>query len=265
MSVLLEIRDVQRRFGSIQVLSDINLKVVEGEFVSIVGPSGCGKSTLMNIIAGLQSPDSGQVLLADKDITGSSGHVGYMFQKDLLIPWRTVLGNITLGPSLKGGVSKPETLEAAKMAERYGLGQFIDNYPHTLSGGMRQRVALMRTLLLHRPVMLLDEPFGALDAQTRVQLQQWLLAVWADTGGTIMFITHDIDEAIFVSDRVLVMSARPGTIANELQVDIKRPRGIDVTTSEEFVVLKRQAMELLYTSHGLQLSGGIAASGEGLQ
>ena len=205
MSVLLEIRDVQRRFGSIQVLSDINLKVVEGEFVSIVGPSGCGKSTLMNIIAGLQSPDSGQVLLADKDITGSSGHVGYMFQKDLLIPWRTVLGNITLGPSLKGGVSKPETLEAAKMAERYGLGQFIDNYPHTLSGGMRQRVALMRTLLLHRPVMLLDEPFGALDAQTRVQLQQWLLAVWADTGGTIMFITHDIDEAIFVSDRVLVI------------------------------------------------------------
>ncbi len=248
---LLELRDVSRSFGGVEVLTPIDLKIARGEFVSIVGPSGCGKSTLMNIVAGLVEPTSGRVMLEGRDITGRSGHVGYMFQKDLLIPWRTVLGNITFGAALKGRVSKGQLVEAAEMARHYGLSAFLDNYPHTLSGGMRQRVALMRTLALGRPIMLLDEPFGALDAQTRVQLQQWLLAVWAEMQGTILFITHDIEEAVFLSDRVLVMSRRPAAIAAEIRVDLERPRGVVVTTSEEFIAYKRQAMEILYSHRGL--------------
>jgi ABC-type nitrate/sulfonate/bicarbonate transport system ATPase subunit len=227
-------------------LTATSIALADGEFVALVGPSGCGKSTLMNIVAGLLQPTAGRVLIDGVDVTGRPGLAGYMFQKDLLLPWRTVLGNIVLAASLTSRVSKEDRAEAAEMGRRYGLGEFLDTYPHALSGGMRQRVALMRTLAFHRDVLLLDEPFGALDSQTRVEMQQWLLRVWKDTGRTTLFITHDVDEAIFLADRVMIMSPRPGRIVDTLDVDLPRPRGIDMLTSGPFTDLKRTVMAHLY-------------------
>jgi ABC-type nitrate/sulfonate/bicarbonate transport system ATPase subunit len=237
---------VTHAFGSTPVLADVSLSVTEGEFVSIVGPSGCGKSTLFNIVSGLVVPSEGRVLIDGKDVIGSTGHVGYMLQKDLLLPWRTVVDNIVLGAALHGRVRADHRAEARSLAERYGLGEFVDHYPHALSGGMRQRVALMRTLAFAKDLMLLDEPFGALDSQTRLRMQQWLLDVWSDLGRTIVFITHDIDESIFLADRVIVMSARPGSVSGMFQVDIPRPRGLSVLTSEPFTRLKDEIFGLIY-------------------
>ena len=243
----LQVENVRHAFGSTPALASTSLEVREGEFVSLVGPSGCGKSTLFNVISGLIRPTEGRILLDGRDVTGSTGHVGYMLQKDLLLPWRTVTGNIVLGASLTGRATKRDQAEAVALAERYGLGEFVDHYPHALSGGMRQRVALMRTLAVHKDVMLLDEPFGALDSQTRLRMQQWLLDVWEQEGRTVVFITHDVDEAIFLSDRVLVMSARPGHIRAEFDVPLARPRGFELLTSEGFTELKRRILELLYS------------------
>lgn len=234
------------RFGDTLALSEASLEVAPSEFVSIVGPSGCGKSTLFNAIAGLIRPDSGRVLLDGADVTGRTGRVGYMFQKDLLVPWRTVLGNIVLGAALTRGARDADEAEARSLAERYGLGEFVHHYPHALSGGMRQRVALMRTLAVHRDVLLLDEPFGALDSQTRLEMQRWLLEVWSELDRTIVFVTHDVDEAVFLADRVVVMTPRPGRIEAEIPVTIPRPRGLESLTSAEFMALKRQVLGLLY-------------------
>jgi ABC-type nitrate/sulfonate/bicarbonate transport system ATPase subunit len=201
---------------------------------------------LFNIVSGLVRPDTGRVLIDDRDVTNTAGNVGYMLQKDLLMPWRTVIGNITLGAALKRRVTKADTAEAVEFAERYGLGDFLDHYPHALSGGMRQRVALMRTLATKSDVLLLDEPFGALDSQTRLEMQQWLLAVWAETHRTVLFVTHDVDESIFLSDRVLVMGPRPGRIVAELTVDLPRPRTLAMMTSTPFIEIKRDILELLH-------------------
>jgi ABC-type nitrate/sulfonate/bicarbonate transport system ATPase subunit len=249
----LAVEGVRHLFDSLPVLDPTSLEVHEGEFVSLVGPSGCGKSTLFNIVAGLIRPSDGRVLIDGRDVTGTTGHVGYMFQKDLLLPWRTAAGNIVLGASLNGRVRKRDREEARALAERYGLGEFVDHYPHALSGGMRQRVALMRTLAFHRDVMLLDEPFGALDSQTRLRMQQWLLEVWGDLRHTIVFITHDVDEAIFLSDRVLVMSARPGQIRATFQVPLARPRDFRVLTSDAFTELKREILAVIYSETLKQL------------
>jgi NitT/TauT family transport system ATP-binding protein len=234
------------RFGDTLALSEASLQVAPGEFVSIVGPSGCGKSTLFNVISGLLRPTSGRVLLDGRAITGETGHVGYMLQKDLLVPWRTVVGNIVLGAALTHGVTANEEAEARALGARYGLGEFLEHYPHGLSGGMRQRVALMRTLAVHQDVLLLDEPFGALDSQTRLEMQRWLLEVWSEYHATVLFVTHDIDEALFLADRVLVMTPRPGRIEAEIPVTIVRPRGLETLTSPEFMTLKRRVLELLY-------------------
>jgi ABC-type nitrate/sulfonate/bicarbonate transport system ATPase subunit len=234
------------RFGDTIALSDASLEVRAGEFVSIVGPSGCGKSTLFNAISGLLRPASGRVVLDDREITGETGHVGYMLQKDLLVPWRTVIGNIVLGAALTGGVTERDRAEAWTLAARYGLGDFVDHYPHALSGGMRQRVALMRTLAVHRDVLLLDEPFGALDSQTRLEMQRWLLEVWSELDRTVLFVTHDVDEAVFLADRVVVMTPRPGRIEAEIDVAIPRPRGLETLTSPGFMELKRRVLGLLY-------------------
>ncbi|MEU2777124.1 ABC transporter ATP-binding protein [Streptomyces sp. NPDC007162] len=242
----LEIRDVVQRFGSTVALSNTSLDVREGEFISIVGPSGCGKSTLFNIVSGIQRPTEGQVLLDGSDVTGHSGHVGYMLQKDLLLPWRSTLDNILLGASLTRRVTRADRAHAAGLATRYGLGDFLDHYPHAMSGGMRQRVALMRTLAFARDVMLLDEPFGALDSQTRMEMQQWLLSVWAEQRSTILFVTHDVDEAIFLADRVVVMSPRPGRIRQVFDVGLSRPRGLTTLTTPEFTSLKRDILGLIY-------------------
>ena len=238
------------RFDGTAAIEGVQLRIEAGEFVSIVGPSGCGKSTLFNILSGLLVPSSGRVSIDGEDVTGSTGHVGYMFQKDLLLPWRTVVGNIVLGAALTRGVSDRDEAEARQLAARYGLGGFLDHYPHALSGGMRQRVALMRTLAVHTDVLLLDEPFGALDSQTRLEMQRWLLEVWDELDRTVLFVTHDVDEAVFLADRVLVMSPRPGTIAADIPVPVPRPRDLDTLTSAPFMDVKRQVLGLLYREGG---------------
>jgi len=234
------------RFGETVALSETSLQVEAGEFVSLVGPSGCGKSTLFNVISGLLTPASGRVLIEGREVTGRTGHVGYMLQKDLLVPWRTVIGNVVLGAALTRGVTERDEAEAWDLAARYGLGDFADHYPHALSGGMRQRVALMRTLAVHRDVLLLDEPFGALDSQTRLEMQRWLLDVWSELDRTVVFVTHDVDEAVFLADRVVVMTPRPGRIEAEVAVPIPRPRTLETLTSPEFMELKRSVLGLLY-------------------
>ena len=266
----LEIRDVVQRFEETEALTQTSLAVPDGEFVSIVGPSGCGKSTLFNIVSGILRPTSGQVLLDQRDITASPGHVGYMLQKDLLLPWKTALENITLGAALTRRVTRNDREQAAILASRYGLGDFLNHYPHAMSGGMRQRVALMRTLAFARDVMLLDEPFGALDSQTRMEMQEWLLGVWAEQRSTILFVTHDVDEAIFLADRVVVMSSRPGRIQQIFDVGLPRPRRLDTLTDPRFTALKHDILALIYArasgagiSPGTSVIGNEARAGRG--
>ena len=243
---LLEISGVAKSFADTVVLAPTDLRIDEGSFVSIVGPSGCGKSTLFNIIAGLLAPDAGAVTLEGRDIVGAPGHVGYMLQKDLRVPWRSVEDNITMAARLTRRVTEADRSEARQIARRYGLGEFLDHYPKALSGGMRQRVAFMRTLVTHQKLLLLDEPFGALDAQTRLDMQRWLLDVWRESGRTVLFITHDVDESIFLSDRILVMSPRPGRVVADLANTLARPRDLDVLTDPQFVALKSEIMHLLH-------------------
>jgi ABC-type nitrate/sulfonate/bicarbonate transport system ATPase subunit len=250
-SALLNVHAVAKTFAGATVLAPTSLSIEEGSFVSIVGPSGCGKSTLFNIIAGLLAPDSGgDVRVSGSSILGLSGHVGYMLQKDLLVPWRTVEDNITMVARLTRRVSEEDRREARDIARRYGLGEFLNHYPKALSGGMRQRVAFMRTLVSHQPLLLLDEPFGALDAQTRLEMQSWLLNVWRETGRTVLFITHDVDESIFLSDRIVVMSPRPGRIVADLTNTLARPRELDVLTDPQFIELKSTIMHLLHSREG---------------
>jgi ABC-type nitrate/sulfonate/bicarbonate transport system ATPase subunit len=255
--VRLSIEHVTHHFDATVALSATDLQVATGEFVSIVGPSGCGKSTLFNVISGLLRPTSGRVMLDGRDITAAPGHVGYMLQKDLLLPWKTALENITLGASLTRGSHKADKIRAAEMATRYGLGDFLNHYPHAMSGGMRQRVALMRTMAFTRDTMLLDEPFGALDSQTRMEMQRWLLQVWTENQSTVLFVTHDVDEAIFLADRVVVMSPRPGRIRQILPVDLPRPRTLETLTDSSFIRLKRDVLGLIY-----ELPGALDAPAE---
>lgn len=246
----LELRDISHTFASsdgnnVRALEGINLAVPAGKFVSIIGPSGCGKSTLFNIIAGLQTPSSGGVYLDGEAITRMIGLVGYMLQKDLLLTWRTVLDNVILGMELKGVPRATARASARPYLQRYGLGGFESHYPAALSGGMRQRAALLRTLLYDTEMILLDEPFGALDAQTRSVMQSWLLQLWADFGKTIVFVTHDVEEAVFLSDQIHVMTARPGRIKATLDVPLGRPRDRQVLSDRRFVELKTTCIDLL--------------------
>jgi ABC-type nitrate/sulfonate/bicarbonate transport system ATPase subunit len=223
----------------------VSLTIPEGRLISLIGPSGCGKSTLFNIIAGLLQPTTGDVLADGKSIIGRPGYVAYMLQKSLLLPWRTIIDNIVLAAEVRGVPKKESLARAQPLIERYGLAGFEQHYPHELSGGMRQRTSLLRTMLYDRDVVLLDEPFGALDAQTRLLMQSWLLQVWSDLGKTILFVTHDIDEAVYLSDEIYVFTARPGRIKAHIKVDLSRPRDQDAVTSAPFVELKRQLLGLL--------------------
>ncbi len=231
--------------GTVVALEDTSLDVPSGSFISIIGPSGCGKSTLFNLIAGLDRPTSGTVRLDGEDTTGQQGLVGYMLQKDLLLPWRTILANVALGLEVAGVGRREREAIARRFLTLYGLGGFEDSYPAQLSGGMRQRAALLRTILFNRDVILLDEPFGALDAITRAQMQEWLLDLWDDLGKTVLFVTHDVDEAIYLSDVVYVMSPRPGRVVGRLDITLPRPRKPSVVTSADFVALKDVARGLL--------------------
>jgi ABC-type nitrate/sulfonate/bicarbonate transport system ATPase subunit len=246
----LELLGVSKEFVSrgrptVSALGEVTLHVPARRFVSIVGPSGCGKSTLFNLIAGLLQPSSGQIFVDGEEVAGTAGLVGYMLQKDMLLPWRTVLDNVVLGLEVQGVARRDSVAAALPLLQRYGLGGFERHYPHSLSGGMRQRVALLRTLLYDREIILLDEPFAALDAQTRLTLQEWLLALWQDFQKTVLLVTHDLDEAIFLSDEVYVMSARPGCIRARLPVDLPRPRDAMTVTTPAFMALKREALTML--------------------
>ena len=231
--------------GVLQALSGIDLAIDSGRFVSLLGPSGCGKSTLFNIIAGLLQPTAGRVLIDGNDATGTIGRVGYMLQKDLLLNWRTVLDNVILGMEIKGVPRREARRRALPLLQKYGLAGFEHLHPDVLSGGMRQRAALFRTLLFDTDVILLDEPFGALDALTRGQMQEWLLKLWADFGKTVVFVTHDVDEAIYLSDQIHVMGARPGRVLETIAVDLPRPRLHGTVLSPLFAAVKERCLALL--------------------
>jgi ABC-type nitrate/sulfonate/bicarbonate transport system ATPase subunit len=214
-----------RDMPPVTAVQDLTLTVPAGRFVTVIGPSGCGKSTLFGLLAGLITPTTGSVAVHGESVIGRPGQVGYMPQRDLLLPWRTVLENVTLGPELaRRGSVQAARRDARERLPIFGLEGFADVYPAALSGGMRQRAALLRTVLMERDVLLLDEPFGALDALTRAALQEWLLGVWGAEGQTVLFITHDVDEAVFLADRVVVMTPRPGRIRAEIAVPLPRPR-----------------------------------------
>jgi ABC-type nitrate/sulfonate/bicarbonate transport system ATPase subunit len=247
-----ELRDVHKAFRVdgrvVTALAGVNLTARDGEFVVLIGPSGCGKSTVLNIACGLTQPDSGEVYLDGRPVRYRTGLLGYMLQKDLLLPWRRVLDNVILGPEIDGLDGNEARKEALRLLPLFGLEGFENSYPSALSGGMRQRAALLRTFLSRRNVMLLDEPFGALDALTRRQLQRWLLSVWSQFRQTIIFVTHDVDEAIYLADRIYVMTPRPGSISSELDIPLPRPRRPEMIASAEFVALK--AKLLIYLEVG---------------
>jgi len=239
--------------GPFQALAPLTLSIPPGRFVSLIGPSGCGKSTVFNIVAGLLRPTAGRVFIDGDDATGTIGRVGYMLQKDLLLPWRTVVDNVILGMEIQGVPLRQARERALPLLRRYGLGGFEHVHPNALSGGMRQRAALLRTLLFDTDVMLLDEPFGALDAQTKLHMQEWLLALWSDFGKTVVFVTHDVEEAIYLSDEIYVMATRPGRLVETIPVPIARPRQRRVSLTREFIDIKERCMQLLTAAHNAAL------------
>lgn len=229
----------------LKVIENINMQVESGRFISIIGPSGCGKSTLFRTIAGLEKGYGGCVILGGQDVRQHKPHIAYMLQKDLLLPWRNVLQNILLPLELDGRLKSLNTELLDKMVSEFGLADFLNAHPEELSGGMRQRAALLRTWLMEGSVMLLDEPFGALDALTRNQMQDWLTKVWENYRKTVLFITHDIEEAIYLSDEVFVMSPRPGRIVKDINIDIERPRKRNMIYTPQFIEYKRCLMSSL--------------------
>ncbi len=229
----------------IGALDDVSVDADLGEFVVVVGPSGCGKSTLLNIIAGLIEPDTGTVSIEGDLAKPRIGRVAYMHQLDLLLPWRSVLSNAVLGLEIAGVSKEAAESKATELAQRFGIADFLEAYPATLSGGMKQRVALLRAVLPDRNVLLLDEPFKALDAITRAELQRWLSDVLDRTNRATIMVTHDVEEALMLGDRVLVMSPRPGRIVLELDVDLPRPRPRDIVRAPQFVDLKWQLLSSL--------------------
>lgn len=254
MGAAVEIIGVTHTYGTTAALSDVSLDVAPGDFVSIVGPSGCGKSTLLKVLAGLLVPTAGTATIQGTSTLGHPGLAGYMPQRDLLLPWKRSLDNATLGADL--GADRSTSAETRRRAielfERFGLAGFERSWPSELSGGMRQRLALLRTYLTGARVLLLDEPFGALDAITRRDLHGWLQGLWVDHLGEMydqprsaLFITHDVDEALYLSDTVHVMSARPGRIIDTIKVDAPRPRNPTIVTSTQFVDSKARLLAAL--------------------
>src|ERR1700730_3645831 len=260
----ISVRKVNRSFVSpqgetVQALRDINLEVEDayatdgrdiGEFRVLLGPSGCGKSTILRIIAGLDQPDSGEVLVNGKPVIGPGRDRGMVFQKYTSFPWLTVADNIAYGLKINGVPEEKRKETVAQLVHDIGLSGFENAYPETLSGGMQQRVAIARTLALRPAVILMDEPFGALDAQTRSEMQQLLLKVWDESASTILFVTHDVDEAVYLADRIFVMSAHPGTIIEDVQVPFDRPRDLNLKERNEFHELQNYVLSRLRRAPG---------------
>jgi ABC-type nitrate/sulfonate/bicarbonate transport system ATPase subunit len=227
------------------ILESISLSVDKGEFVSLIGPSGSGKSTLFQIIGGTLSADSGQIQIDEKMVNGQSGHIAYMPQQSTLLPWYTVEKNIQIALEI-AGISKKDAIPLILEAlEQVGLQEYKDAYPHMLSGGMSQRISFIRALLAPQQLMLLDEPFGALDALTRINMQKWLLEVWGKRKKSVLLITHSIDEALMLSDRIYVMSHTPAQVVAEFQLPFSRPREEKLWTTEQFNKLKDEIYQLL--------------------
>ena len=244
------------RGDPLHVLDAVDFAAQAGEFVSIIGPSGCGKSTLLNILAGLEEPSAGHVRVDGRPGEGRLGSVAYMPQKDLLLPWRTALDNAILALEVQGWDRAAARGRAGELLATFGLQGFEDHYPADLSGGMRQRTAFLRTILADKRLVLLDEPFGALDALTRANLQAWLLDLWGLLAVTVVLVTHDVEEALLLSDRIYVMTARPGRISRVMTVPLQRPRTYDLVSSPEFTALKADLLATLRES-GSAVSQGV--------
>jgi NitT/TauT family transport system ATP-binding protein len=235
----------EQRNGSFLALAEMNLAIADGEFVTIVGPSGCGKSTLLMLVAALLQPSKGKVRLNGAEVTSPGSDRALVFQDFALLPWRTVLANVELGLELKGVPAAERREIAQRHIAMVGLRAFEHHYPHQLSGGMRQRVGIARALSVQPEVLLMDEPFGALDAQIRQVMGSELLRIWERDRKTILFVTHDIDEAIYLADRVIVMSASPGRLVEDIEVTLPRPRPLDIRNSLPFLEYRRRIWNLL--------------------
>ncbi|MEX3984920.1 ABC transporter ATP-binding protein [Paraburkholderia sp. EG287A] len=246
-------RDLSLTYGNAQtdthhtVLKRFDLAVREGEFMALLGPSGCGKSTFLNVLAGLTPPTSGDIRVDGDPVSAVRQKLGFVFQGYALFPWRTVRKNVEAGLEIRGMKRAARRSEAERFLRLVGLLEFADHYPHQLSGGMRQRVAIARALAYGPEILLMDEPFGALDAQTRELLQQELLAIWEQSATTVVFVTHSIDEAIFLSDRIAVLGRGPGRVKEIIDVDLPRPRGAALRHSPAFVALRQRAWASLST------------------
>ncbi|MCI1944041.1 ABC transporter ATP-binding protein [Clostridium luticellarii] len=235
--IMVELENVCKKFEDRTVLQDITLYLKRGEFVSILGPSGCGKSTLFNIITGFVKEDSGRLFVRDD--------IGYMQQKDLLLPWKTVLSNVVLPLDIKGRDKKQSRRDAKKYIDMFGLDGYENKYPYELSGGMKQRASFLRTFLCSKEIMLLDEPFGALDSITRGKMQNWILDMKEKLHRSILFVTHDIEEAIVLSDRIYVLSSKPGRVKEEIAVDFSRDNKGNRLFSQELLKMKSDILKLL--------------------
>ena len=251
---LLEIKNLSKSFatkgGEVLALSDINLTVHRREFMCVLGQSGCGKSTLIRILAGLEAPSSGEVLIDGVPVCGPGKDRGMVFQSYTLFPWLTVKQNVMFGPKMSGKNSVLNETEARQWLAMVGLEKFEEAYPHQLSGGMKQRAAIARALANGPRILLMDEPFGALDPQTRQQMQAYLLQIWRNIDITIFFITHDLDEAIFLADRILVLDPRPGRIRELVEVPVPRPRGVEQMRSAEFLATRQHLETIIHPEDG---------------
>lgn len=248
--VILEVKDLQKQFstakGDVTALKNINFKAHRREFVCVIGASGCGKSTLIRILAGLESASSGQVLLDGKPVSGPGPDRGMVFQGYTLFPWLTVKKNVMFGLQSEGMGYASAEREAMQWIDLVGLEKFSDSYPDQLSGGMKQRVAIARALANKPRILLMDEPFGALDAQTRCKMQSYLLQIWHNIDITVLFITHDLDEAIYLADRILVLKAHPGEVQEVIEVPVPRPRDPEQFISPEFLATRKRIDELIH-------------------
>ncbi len=252
-NVKLSIQNVVKKYdtrnGEVIALNGANLDIKENEFICVIGPSGCGKSTLLNIIAGLLEPTSGKVLVDGKEVKGTGVDRGVVFQQYALFPWLTVKKNVQFGLKLQGKSQEEMDAISEKYIRMVGLEKFTDSYPKELSGGMKQRVAIARAYAVNPSVLLMDEPFGALDAQTRTQLQSELLKTWQEENKTCFFVTHDIEEAIVLASRVVIMSARPGRIKEIVDIDIPHPRDQETKMSPRFIELKNHIWSQVYKEY----------------
>jgi NitT/TauT family transport system ATP-binding protein len=235
MAPKLETRNLSKWFDQLEALRDLNIDIERGGFVSLVGPSGCGKTTFLRIVAGLEPASAGEVLLDGRVVRAPGGDRGFVFQNDSLLPWRTVLANAMIGPEIAGRAGEPERRRTLDLLKLVGLEGFETYYPRQLSGGMRQRVNLARALAIDPEVLLMDEPFSALDAQTREIMQTELMRIWEQGRKTVLFVTHQIDEAVFLSDRVLVFARRPGRLQESVEIEMPRPRSLAIKRTPEFV------------------------------